>query len=151
MKTWKKRKKPLLLTLLLSKSGRRKKPPKPVCSRVMIEAAQLEKAFERFVCLKCNGGLDVTMRNLCLATSFSIGCKDEACDFIVHSEAPAPPDWLGMTSMYCARVFICHSQRTLWSAGTSTATSPRRQTLLTFGPTIVVLGLVQPQRRRTIG
>lgn len=67
-----------------------KKKKKPSYSRILVEVKQLEKAFSQFACKKCGMGLEMKMRTVCLATSFSLACVDEECDWIYHTEASAP-------------------------------------------------------------
>jgi hypothetical protein len=75
--------------VLLSKTGRPKKPPKPPNTRVVIEVDQLAKFCDNFHCLLCGEGIELNVRTICLASTWSVSCKDEACNFVLHSPGPA--------------------------------------------------------------
>jgi hypothetical protein len=68
----------------------KKKKKKPSNTRILVEVKQLENAFSQFECKKCGMGLEMKMRTVCLATSFSLSCVDEDCDWIYHTGASAP-------------------------------------------------------------
>ena len=65
---------------------------KPAATRVLLEAAALEKTIlECGRCKECNkdGTLQVEMKTVCLATRMKVSCKDPTCSFLYCSDAPA--------------------------------------------------------------
>jgi hypothetical protein len=67
------------------------KKEKPVSTRIIVERDQLMEAFEKnCVCKDCHGPVEVSIRTLCLATTYVISCKDSKCGYIYYSQAAAP-------------------------------------------------------------
>jgi hypothetical protein len=69
---------------------KKKRFVKPANHRVVLEVEQIEKVFGQLACRSCGEAVQVTVKNVCIATSIGIECLNEGCGFLYHPEL-APP------------------------------------------------------------
>ena len=63
---------------------------KPDTSRVILEVAGLQEAFENnTICPQCHSRMRLTLDTVCLATTISLVCNNHACTFIYRGQSPA--------------------------------------------------------------
>jgi hypothetical protein len=67
------------------------KSAKPSNTRVNLEVAQLEKAFEQLGCPKCGQSMSLKLWTVCIATSIYFECSDtDRCKYFFQSDVPSP-------------------------------------------------------------
>jgi hypothetical protein len=66
-----------------------RKQQKPANNRVVLKLDQIDKVFGQLACRECGDPVQVTVRNICIATSIGIECMNEECGFLYHPEPPA--------------------------------------------------------------
>jgi hypothetical protein len=63
---------------------------KPTHSRVILEVAHLERAFQNFPCPKCSEPLELKLRTVCIATNIDLVCNNKDCSYTCDLERPMP-------------------------------------------------------------
>jgi hypothetical protein len=69
--------------------AKKKKSTKPSNSRVVLELDQIKNVIGQLACRQCGSAVQVSVRNVCIASSVGIECMNEDCGFLYHPQPPA--------------------------------------------------------------
>jgi hypothetical protein len=62
--------------------------PKPTHSRVIVEVAMLEQAFDEYPCKVCGENLELKIQTCCIASSIELVCNKVDCPYVCEFKKP---------------------------------------------------------------